>query len=75
MTTFVLVHGAWHGTWAWERVVPLLHAAGAPTIVPDLDTAEERGLHEHAAIVVAALDAAPEDDELILVGHSYAGLA
>ena len=25
---FVLVHGAWHGGWCWQRVTPLLRAAG-----------------------------------------------
>ena len=25
--TVVLVHGAWHGAWCWDRVVPLLEAA------------------------------------------------
>jgi hypothetical protein len=25
---FVLVHGAWHGAWCWQRVVPLLEAHG-----------------------------------------------
>jgi hypothetical protein len=28
MSTFVLLHGAWHGGWAWQRVVPVLRAAG-----------------------------------------------
>lgn len=28
MTDFVLVHGSWMGAWAWERVLPLLTAAG-----------------------------------------------
>ncbi|MEV5835777.1 alpha/beta hydrolase family protein [Nocardia sp. NPDC052112] len=74
MTTFVLVHGAWHGPWAWDRVVPLLRADGARTLTPDLDTGGDQGLHDHAAAVIAALDTLPRDDELILVGHSYAGL-
>ncbi|WP_217999320.1 alpha/beta fold hydrolase [Nocardia exalbida] len=73
MTTFVLVHGAWHGPWAWERVAPLLHAAGAHTLTPDLSSVGDYGLHDHAAIVAATLDTAP-DDELVLVGHSYSGL-
>ncbi|MGV9818555.1 alpha/beta fold hydrolase [Nocardia xishanensis] len=73
MTTFVLVHGAWHGPWAWQRVVPLLRAAGAHTITPDLGAVDDHGLHDHAAIVVAALDDVP-DEEIVLVGHSYAGL-
>ncbi|MBF6300471.1 alpha/beta fold hydrolase [Nocardia amamiensis] len=74
MTTFVLVHGAWHGPWAWDRVLPLLHAAGARALTPDLGAGGDRGLHDHAAAVVAALDTVPRDDELVLVGHSYAGL-
>jgi pimeloyl-ACP methyl ester carboxylesterase len=36
MSRFVLIHGAWHGAWCWERVVPLLHAAGHTVIAPDL---------------------------------------
>ena len=24
MTTFGLVHGAWHGAWCWERLIPEL---------------------------------------------------
>ncbi|SPT59659.1 alpha/beta fold hydrolase [Actinomadura madurae] len=72
MTTFVLVHGAWHGPWAWERVVPLLHAAGARTLTPTLGVGDDHGLHDHAAAVVAALDTVR--DEVVLVGHSYAGL-
>jgi pimeloyl-ACP methyl ester carboxylesterase len=73
VTTFVLVHGAWHGPWAWDRVVPLLHAAGARTLTPDLSTPGDRGLHDHVETVVAAIDEV-QDDELVLVGHSYAGL-
>jgi pimeloyl-ACP methyl ester carboxylesterase len=74
VTTFVLVHGAWHGPWAWDLVVPLLHAAGMRTLTPDLSTAGDHGLHDHAETVVAALDTVPESDEVVLVGHSYAGL-
>jgi len=36
MSTFVLIHGAWHGAWCWERVVPLLRAAGHTVVAPDL---------------------------------------
>ena len=28
MSSFVLVHGAWHGAWCWDAVVPLLAARG-----------------------------------------------
>jgi pimeloyl-ACP methyl ester carboxylesterase len=74
MTTFVLVHGAWHGPWAWDRIVPLLQAARAHTLTPDLSTVGDHGLHDHAEAVVAALDTVQVEGELVLVGHSYAGL-
>ncbi|GLW27182.1 alpha/beta fold hydrolase [Actinoplanes regularis] len=73
MGTFVLVHGAWHGPWAWERVETSLRAAGARTITPDLSGRGDDGLHGHAQAVIAALDGAAEND-IVLVGHSYAGL-
>jgi pimeloyl-ACP methyl ester carboxylesterase len=36
MATFVLIHGAWHGAWCWERVAPLLVAEGHRVLAPDL---------------------------------------
>jgi pimeloyl-ACP methyl ester carboxylesterase len=74
MTTFVLVHGAWYGPWAWDRVTPLLHQAGIHTITPALTLEGGLGLHAHVDEVVTALDTAPDDSDLVLVGHSYAGL-
>jgi pimeloyl-ACP methyl ester carboxylesterase len=34
--TVVLVHGAWHGAWCYERVIPLLAAQGAQAVARDL---------------------------------------
>lgn len=36
MATLILVHGACHGGWCWERVAPLLQAAGLRVLTPDL---------------------------------------
>ncbi|MFD1490412.1 alpha/beta fold hydrolase [Ancylobacter vacuolatus] len=36
MTTFVLIHGAWHGGWCWDRVAPLLEVAGHRVAAPTL---------------------------------------
>ena len=33
---FVLVHGAWHGAWTYEQVIPQLAALGHPAIARDL---------------------------------------
>ncbi|MEV0585374.1 alpha/beta fold hydrolase [Nonomuraea sp. NPDC050310] len=75
MTTFVLVHGAWHGPWAWERLTPLLHQAGTRTLAPALTLDGDAGLTTHVDEVLTCLDgAATGGDDVVLVGHSYAGL-
>lgn len=82
MTTFVLVPGAWKGSWAYEAVVPLLERAGhtvhALTLTglrPDDDdaTAAAANLDTHADDVLRHLDRARITDAT-LVGHSYAGM-
>lgn len=80
MSTFVLVHGAWHGGWAWERVVPALRAAGHDIHTPTLTGLSERahtltpqvGLSTHIQDIVGIIEAYDLRD-VVLVGHSYAG--
>jgi len=36
VATFVLVHGAWHGSWCWERVVSELEGRGHRALTVDL---------------------------------------
>jgi pimeloyl-ACP methyl ester carboxylesterase len=80
MSTFVLLHGAWHGGWAWQRVVPLLRAAGHEVHAPTFTGVSDRahllnpsvGLDTHIQDVVALLEAHDAKD-VVLVGHSYAG--
>jgi pimeloyl-ACP methyl ester carboxylesterase len=72
----LLVHGAWHGAWAWERVAPLLAAAGVDATAVDLpghggDAGPLGDLHDDAARVRRQLDRAGSD--VVLVGHSYGG--
>lgn len=74
--TVVLVHGAWHGAWCWDRVVPGLRDAGVDAIAIDLpghgrDSGPFRDLHGDASAVTAALDTARSP--AVLVGHSYGG--
>jgi pimeloyl-ACP methyl ester carboxylesterase len=53
---------------------PSLEAAGVHTAAPDLTVGSGVGLADHAREVVAAIDAVPDGAELVLVGHSYAGM-
>jgi pimeloyl-ACP methyl ester carboxylesterase len=72
----VLVHGAWHGAWCWERVVPLLAATGVEATAIDLpghggDPGPLGDLHADAARVRRELDRFEGD--VVLVAHSYGG--
>jgi len=73
----VLVHGAWHGPWCWDRVTPLLDAAGVPWTAVDLPScaraSEGTGLAEDIAAVEATLDALPGEEPAVLLGHSRGG--
>ncbi|MER7859275.1 alpha/beta fold hydrolase [Amycolatopsis japonica] len=81
MATFLLVHGAWHNGRSWDRVVPLLEAAGHRVIAPSLtgygDKAHllspEVGLGTHIDDVTSLIERERLDD-VVLVGHSYAGM-
>jgi pimeloyl-ACP methyl ester carboxylesterase len=80
VSTFVLVHGAWHGGWCWDRVAPLLRAAGHEVHSPTLTGLSERahllspqvGLDTHTEDVVRLIDVL-QLQQVVLVGHSYAG--
>lgn len=79
MSTFVLVHGGWAGGWYWEKVAPLLEAAGHRVLAPDLPghgtdatPVEDISLGSYVERVVEVLDAAAEP--VTLVGHSSGGV-
>lgn len=78
MSTFVLVHGAWHGGWCWQRIVAQLEAMGHVAVAPDMpghgsDAAPIAGvtLDDIVARVCQTIDAQAEP--VVLVGHSYGG--
>ena len=72
MATFGLVHGAGHGAWCWERLIPALEALGHRAWAMDLPVEDpEAGCLRYAEVVDKAL---PAVDDLVLVGHSLGGL-
>jgi pimeloyl-ACP methyl ester carboxylesterase len=79
--TYVLVHGAWGGAWAFRRVDTLLTAAGHHVVRPTLTGLGERvhlmradvGLDTHVDDVVNVLRYEDLTD-VVLVGHSYGGM-
>jgi pimeloyl-ACP methyl ester carboxylesterase len=81
VTTYVLLHGAWHGGWCWGRVAPHLRAAGHAVFTPTFTGVSDRAhllspsvdLSTHIDDVVRLIDAEGLTDA-VLVGHSYAGM-
>ena len=80
MATFVLVHGAWRGSWCWKRVRKLLQAQGHDVFTPTLTGVCERShllsphvnLDTHIDDVVNLMQW-EELTDVVLCGHSYAG--
>ncbi len=73
MTTFVLVHGAWHGAWCWDRLVPELTARGAASVTMDLPVDDGNATFDDYSRAV--LDAAAGiADDVVVVGHSLGSM-
>jgi len=75
----VLVHGAWHGGWCWERVVPLLQARRHRVLAPDLpamgaDTTDSAHVTLESWTNYIAELVLREPAPVTLVGHSRAGI-
>ena len=76
MSTFVLVHGGAHQSWHWHRLRPLLEQLRHDTIAPDVPMDDPAaGAGDWADVIVEAISRAGDRDDIILVGHSLAGLA
>jgi pimeloyl-ACP methyl ester carboxylesterase len=78
--TYILVHGAWHGSWCWKRVRAALQSAGHNVFTPTLTGLGERShlnseavdLSTHIADIVNLIKW-EELSDVVLCGHSYAG--
>lgn len=78
MSTYLLLHGAWHGAWCWEAVTPLLQQAGHTVIAPDLpghgsDPTVRTHITQETYIQSLTPLLAESKEPVIVVGHSVAG--
>jgi pimeloyl-ACP methyl ester carboxylesterase len=73
MAHFLLIHGACMDGTCWDRLVPLLMAAGHSASAPDLPCDDlTAGLEDYAAAAIAAVPEGASD--LVVVGHSLGAL-
>src|SRR2546427_6597433 len=64
MSTYVLVHGAWHGAWCWKKLTPFLESAWHRVFAPTLTGLGQRAdllapdvaLSTHIADVTAQIE-------------------
>jgi pimeloyl-ACP methyl ester carboxylesterase len=77
----ILIPGLWLTARSWDDVVPRLEEAGHtahPLTLPGMESADaDRSAvtrQDHVDAVVAAIDARPADEKVLLVGHSMGGI-
>ncbi|KAK7288554.1 hypothetical protein RIF29_02015 [Crotalaria pallida] len=78
---FVLIHGEGFGAWCWYKIVALLEEAGLLPVALDLtgsgidltDTHSVTTLAEYSKPLIDYLQNLPEDEKVVLVGHSFGG--
>jgi pimeloyl-ACP methyl ester carboxylesterase len=69
---FVLVHGAYHGSWCWNLLIPELEMRGNSAVAVDLPISDPAaGSGAYAENVVEAVS---DMEDPVLVGHSMGGL-
>ena len=79
MKTFILIHGSWHSSWNWHKVVPLLKNAGHQAISIDLPgmgrdktSINEVRMKTTVQSICNLIDSI--QGKVILVGHSKNGI-
>jgi pimeloyl-ACP methyl ester carboxylesterase len=73
VATYLFIPGAWHGAWCWERVEPMISAAGHRVVAIDVPCEDaSKGCAAYSAIALEAVEDA--DDDVVVVGHSAGGL-
>lgn len=79
MATFILIHGAWHGGWCWDEIVPRLRAAGHKVLAPDLpgmgkDKTDLGTVNLSKWTMFVSDLVAQSFEPVVLVGHSRGGI-
>lgn len=79
MKTFILIHGSWHSSWNWHKVIPILERKGHRAIAVDLPgmgrdktPISEVTFQKSVTSICELIDSL--DSKVILVGHSKNGI-
>ncbi len=76
---FILLHGAWHANWCWNRVTPLLEKQGHTVISPNLPghgddkiPFTDITLNSYVDSIIRIIES--KKVPVVLVGHSMSGV-
>ncbi len=79
MKTFILIHGSWHSSWNWHKVIPILETQGHNVIAIDLpgmgrDKTPIKDVKLQTTVqgICSLIDTI--EGSVILVGHSKNGI-
>ncbi|KAJ4716381.1 salicylic acid-binding protein 2-like [Melia azedarach] len=80
---FVLVHGSCHGAWSWFKLVALIKSSGHNVTAIDLaasgvepqQVSNLKSISDFFKPLMDFMEALPQHETVILVGHSLGGLA
>ncbi|APR99079.1 alpha/beta fold hydrolase [Wolbachia endosymbiont of Folsomia candida] len=76
---YILLHGAWHASWCWHRVIPILKEQGHKVLAPDLSGHGNNTVSFENITLKTYVDEVTkliklQDRPVILVGHSMSGI-
>jgi hypothetical protein len=74
VASYVLVHGAWHGAWVWDKLRAELAARGHDSVAPELPVSDGSATWSSYADAIQA-SMAELTEPPILVAHSLSGMA
>jgi pimeloyl-ACP methyl ester carboxylesterase len=79
MSTYILIHGDWHGGWCWKKIVPFVQLAGHRVLAPDLpghgqDTTPLSAVTQERIFQCLTNLLDSQVEPVILVGHSSGGM-
>ncbi len=79
MSTYVLIHGSWHGAWCWYKITARLQAAGHTVVVPEMPgrgrdwtTPGQVTMQDYVNTITQILDAATAP--VVVIVHSRNGI-
>src|SRR5436190_20191340 len=79
MKTFILIHGSWHSSWNWHKVIPILEKKGHKAIAIDLpgmgrDKTPINQVRMQSTVEKICKIIDNIEGKVILVGHSKNGI-